>query len=296
MKVEKTQPELNVYFINTINTSAPNYGASINNEYISLIDNSNNSAFGYVGGGALKLSQITPIKGIGNYWTTATAGTAGVVTVIEPTLAANTTYQFILNQYIPANTIAGTPALTVSSGGSLSFTTGATAPAAGTIVTAFAAIINANSSFQVTAVVSATTHLTITGSTGYYIVYPNAVGASVGNLNVAQTTQGIQSQGYVYDMADNNGFGSSWASYPGYVSTNVYAAFECAYTDTIYGNTTYIYVFVNSGDANFGTTSTGFVYSFVNNVLAMGGVINSQNSLSVLSLLQQANALEYTSL
>jgi hypothetical protein len=300
MPFERTQPNLNVYFINTINTNTGNYGAVLQNEYLSLIDNSNASAFGTVGGGSLYLKQIQPLKGVGNYWTATSSGTAGVITIIEPTLAANTTYGFILNQYIPATNTGLSTALpqnTVTSGNSLYYTTGSTAPAAGTVVTALAALITSNSGFQVTAVVSGTTTLTITANTGYYLIWSNAIGNGAGNFtSITQTITGKLSVGQKYDMYDFNSYGTSWSLFPNYVSTNNYSQFACSYTDLIYGGTAYIYVFVNAGDPNYGTSTTGFLYSFVNNALAMGGVITSSNSQSVLSLLQQANALEYTSL
>ncbi len=310
MGFEKTQPDLNVYFINTINTTAPNYGATLSNEYLSLIDNSNISAFGTVGGGSLYIKQLQPVKGIGNYWTPSSAGVAGVITVAEGSLAANTTYTFILNQYIPSGA-PGNPAILspappiqaqniVTSGGSLSYQTGTVTPSVGTVVTALAAIINANAGFHVTTSITGGT-LTITANTGYFKIWTNVQAATgvptlSGNLTITQVTQGVLSQGYTYDMYDDNSFGTDWASFPGYVPTNIYSQFAATYTDLIYGNTVNLFVFVNSGDPNYGSTSSGFVYSFVNNALAMGGVLTSANSFSVLSLLQQANALEYTSL
>lgn len=295
MPFEKSQPVLNVYFINTINTTTPGYGVSLNQGYLSLIDNSNKSAFGNVGGGALRVSHITPIEGIGNYWTGSSAGTAGVVTVIEPVLVVNTTYSFILNQYIPATALL--PGKTVTY--NVSYPVGAVVPAAGTVVAAMAAIINANAGFQVTTALSGTnnTILTITASAGYYLLYPNATGLGVGNLtSVTQTTTGVLSQGYSYDMYDYNEYGQPFASFYGYVSTNNYSQFACQYTDLVTGGTNIIYVFVNSADPNYGNTTSKFVYQFVVNALALGGAITSTNSISVLSLVQAANQLEATAL
>ena len=245
---------LNVAFINTIKSSG-NYGASLAQTRMSVADANGVNVFPRENGSIDYRTLCAPsLNGV--IYTPTNAETLGVVYADEPTtLLANTTYSFYFTQFNPYTGVPNTQLI--------SYNTGTGALTAGTAATAWYAQM-VEYGFQIAAYSFSGHRLTITALAGYPIIniyQPVNLGAGT-----ALHTAGVVSNGVSYDMEALNGRGSSWSSYPGYISTNNYAKYDMLYT-LQGGQQCETVMFVNAGDTNF---ATNFVGAFNTAILELG--------------------------
>jgi hypothetical protein len=233
-------PFLNVGFINAINGTTP-YGVTLLNTRLGVVDANGVNMFPNENG-TVNIRTVNAANLAGGIYTATSAGTQGVVTPTEPTLAANTTYGFTLTQYNPYT--GETVILPVS------YNTGVGALTAGTAATAWEVLLKASNIQATYSILGGA--LTITAKTGYEIITMTSL---IGGVTAGATTAGAYSSGEAADMTALNGRGSSWSSYTGYVSTNNYAKYDMIYSlqDGTLCETVF---FVNSGDANFSNFQT----------------------------------------